>query len=131
MHNRLKLERFLRENLVAVSFHSYTPIFIKHHFHYSNHSSMKIFYIYVYPCPVNIHYIILPAQTYRTFSLNKLTKFSGTTQVFQCSKIVKYCQMNSHTKFQLQIMFYIDPTTTNLKTYTTRHNITQLCNISI
>ena len=66
----------------------------------------------------------------RTFSLkiNKLPIFSEITQAWQCLKIVFIRQISSHTEFQLQIMFLtldIDPTTPNIKIYTTHHKITQ------
>ena len=58
----------LRKNIVAVSFfqnYIINHIFITHLYHCLNDSSIKkkIFFIYVISCPVNIHCIILTAQT--------------------------------------------------------------------
>ena len=71
---------------------------------------MKIFFIYVFPCPVNIH-IVSTAQTnislkYRTFSMNKkLPAFSEITQVYHHLKIL--LQVTNHSSVTILIILFM------------------------
>ena len=69
----IKLEKaFLRKNIVAVSF--YTHILNNISSINGNHSSMNIFSIYIYTCPVNIHCNFNSTDSFRTEILNFFSK---------------------------------------------------------